>query len=269
MKKQTKSNLQNTFFTAIAAIAFLFAASSFAMAQAKYKVGDRVECDYYGSGKYEKGTILPFSKTDEPDAANYFYRVKLDSAPNDEKGIICQLKILRPSSEAPKAGNQAETSAQPTARQETVQTTRTQAREDKDGTLLADRELLECPIEQKPARNGTSPQPELLKKVIRCLWEQPAKKGLDGAVTADIDAFQIGAPRKWRPFLDLGNGNASTIVHPVEVKYTLKTFYRRETQVQQNTDIFDCYVNLMHKWECGVSKRIKRGEIKTIPVSNK
>jgi hypothetical protein len=56
MKKQTKSNWRTIVFAAIAAIVFMFAASSPASAQTTYKVGDRIEVMM--SGKWNEAKVL-------------------------------------------------------------------------------------------------------------------------------------------------------------------------------------------------------------------
>lgn len=138
--------------------------------------------------------------------------------------------------------------------------------EDADGTVLADREILDCDLKQPAARNGSAPPPELMKTLIRCLWEKPAKPEMDGAETIDISEFQIGRPRKWVPLEDLGSGNLATVVYPILATWTNKTFYRTRTVVQTNVGEFTCYVNAYSKWECGSSHRIKDGDIKNIRV---
>lgn len=82
-------------FIAIAAVAFLFAATSFAAAQTqKYKVGDRVECDYLQNGKFEKGTVVPFFNTDL-DKSGRWYRVRLDGW-SVHNTMECMATHLRP-----------------------------------------------------------------------------------------------------------------------------------------------------------------------------
>lgn len=94
MKKQTKSNWQNTAFTIIASVAFVFALSCQAAAQeATFKVGDRIECDPTAMGRWEKGTVIPYNKYDRP-PTNY-YRVRLDSDPDKEEGMTCTTKYMR------------------------------------------------------------------------------------------------------------------------------------------------------------------------------
>lgn len=52
MTEGTNSNRRARLFAALAALVLIFAAHSVAVAQAKYKPGDKVECETTGSGKY-------------------------------------------------------------------------------------------------------------------------------------------------------------------------------------------------------------------------
>ena len=51
MKKQIKTSWQTVVFATIA-FAFLLATNSFVVAQGKFKIGDRVECDWLQNGKF-------------------------------------------------------------------------------------------------------------------------------------------------------------------------------------------------------------------------
>lgn len=136
---------------------------------------------------------------------------------------------------------------------------------DEHGTLSADRPLLSCPVEQESVKPGARPNPKVIAEVIRCLWEKPAPKGMDGAATIDLGPLQIGTPRKWNPRSDLGSGNLDTDVYPVKTKYTWKTFYRMKTVVRESLAIFNCYVNAFGEWQCGLAQTIKDGESVSIP----
>jgi len=57
LKNQTR-------ITVLALAVFMLVASSNIAAQARYKVGDRVECDFNATGNYGKGTISPFLEGD-------------------------------------------------------------------------------------------------------------------------------------------------------------------------------------------------------------
>ena len=130
---------------------------------------------------------------------------------------------------------------------------------------LADREIVDCTIEQEQVKPTAAPQPALLRKLIQCLFERKAPAGMTGAKTMDISAFQIGTARKWRPLEDIGSGNLKTMVYPVKVSWTEKTFYETYTQQIDNISMFQCYVNAVGEWECSLAQRIKESEIKRIP----
>lgn len=221
-------------------------------ASVKYKVGQRVECDP-NWGKYYKGTIASVARED------WMYRVKFDYDGTSDTlnlELPCLVKQMRPlqASEKNTPKTDAGSNAGP-------------RKQDRPGdfTYLADREILECPIEQTQARNGAAPNGELLKKVIRCLYERRAPAGMTGAKTVDVTAFQIGAVRKWRPLDDIGSGKIGTNVYPIKVSWTEKTFYESYTQQIDSISIFNCYINAVGEWECGLGQRIKDGEIKRIP----
>src|SRR5207253_8144819 len=97
---------------------------------------------------------------------------------------------------------------------------------DAKGTVLAVRELLDCEHLNHSGKNGSPPSAELAKKMIRCIYEKPSEPGMDGACTKDITDFTLGAPHKWRVYEDMGQGNANTLVYPIQVKWNQKTFYR-------------------------------------------
>lgn len=137
---------------------------------------------------------------------------------------------------------------------------------DKDNTLSADRPIISCPITQPTVKNGNKPNPDLLKKLIRCKkGELEASKGYDGAVTVEVTGIQIGTPRKWDYNRDLGNGSTSTVVYPVKATYTIKTFYRKRTLVSENwIRIINFYVNAFGEWASGSEENVKSGVSKEI-----
>ena len=125
-------------------------------------------------------------------------------------------------------------------------------RVDENNTVLADRELLDCAHLNHAGRNGSPPPVELLKKLIRCLYEKPSPVGSDGATTMDITSFTIGAPHRWRLYEDMGQGTANTLVYPVHVKWNMKTFHRTtNTQVTGNEGTFSCFADADNLWQCG------------------
>lgn len=120
------------------------------------------------------------------------------------------------------------------------------------GTVLANRELLDCDNLKHSGRNGSPPPPELMKKLIRCLFEKPSPVGQDGATTMDITEFTIGAPHRWRDTIDSGQGTANTLVYPVHVKWNTKKFlHDRNDQVTDAEGTFTCFADAVNLWQCG------------------
>jgi hypothetical protein len=141
-------------------------------------------------------------------------------------------------------------------------------RVDDNGTVLADRELLDCENLKHNGRNGSPPPVELAKKLIRCLYEKPSQPGMDGATTMDITEFTIGAPHRWRVYVDMGQGTANTLVYPVQVKWTMKTFYRtRNVLTTDKEGPFTCFADATSLWQCGSSTGSRKdGKVQEILV---
>lgn len=228
---------------------------------AKFQPGDRVECDTTNIGNWYKGTVLPFKENDNPDlekdkSGKYFYihRVRLDNeASTRPAGGMCftdRTRLL--------AGD--------AARPLPVDRSVGEVTVDRDNTLSADRPVLDCPVEQTPVRNGARPNVELLKKITRCdKGETPASKGYDGAVTVDVTAVQIAAPRQWIYDRDI-SGKPGTVIYPVRVTYTVKTFYRNRTLVEENwVRTINFYVNDFGEWQSGSEEPIRSPKSKEIP----
>ncbi len=227
-----------------------------------YKLGDRVECDP-NWGKYYKGTIVKVARE------GWQYRIKFDydgSSATLNMELPCMVKQMRPLQPTDPAAT--EPARKNPAPQDT--SPRKDDRKPKgdgpvDFTYLADREPLDCPISQTQVGANARPDVELLKKVIRCLYERRAPAGITGAKTVDITAFQIGTSRAWRPLQDIGNGNLQTTVYPVKASWTEKTFHESFTQQIDIIGMFNCYVNAVGEWECGSTQRIKESDIKRTP----
>src|SRR5690606_30649214 len=81
---------------------------------------------------------------------------------------------------------------------------------------------IECPVPQKAGNRKFNP--ELVKKLIRCLYE---KTSAIEPVRIDISNMQVGQPRAWRVLDDIGNGRKGTQVYPVKVTYRWITYYAR------------------------------------------
>jgi len=140
---------------------------------------------------------------------------------------------------------------------------------DANDTVLADREVLDCEHFQQPsARNGSPLPAELAKKLIRCaLNEHPSPAGGQGATAVNISEFSVGAPRRWNLWTDTGiAATAETIVYPVRVKYSKKSFYREQNMmIADREQLFTCYVE-MDGWVCGPGQVLKEGEKRQIQV---
>jgi hypothetical protein len=130
--------------------------------------------------------------------------------------------------------------------------------------------ILACPVAQ-PAKASAKPNPKLLAKLIRCLFEKKADPGMDGAVKIDVQTLKVG---KSRPFIpatngtgDLGNGGPGTIVWPVKVTWRWTTYYNSSRQVSDNISVFNCLLNTFDEWECGLAQRIKDGPLRSLPAA--
>ena len=217
----------------------------------KFKPGDRVECDKALIGDYEKGTVMPFRKTDFMDGERY--RVRMDGmAGVASDGLLCRVTHMRLI-----GGGKPSKPDKPDAK----------VTEDEDGTLSADRPILACPVAQTPSRNGSAPNAEVIKKAFRCqAGEKPASKGLDGAVTIDVSALQVGSPRLWDRLRDMGGGvPGKTTVYPLKITYTEKTFYRAKTMVIDRVYILNYFVNGLGEWRYGSGEEIKSSGYRDIP----
>ena len=234
----------------LAAIAFTFAAGSYAAVQAQYKVGDRVECAITGTGKHwMKGTIAPFAPNDfgpggEPDGSWFHFKA-------DANGVEypCKPEHIRPLSGAKPtaAANQVKAAPQPEAAED----------EDKADTPAAG-DFLDCPIEQKQVKNGSRPDAELAKKIIRCSKGEKADPKGEGSVKVDVASVQIGAARPWSYSQDIGNAKPGSMVYPVKATYTVSTIYHTATEVSANwIRIINFYVNAFGEWQTGSEEPVK------------
>jgi len=250
-----------------AAVLCLFVLAPFAEAQevkTDYKLGDRVECFVWG--KHYKGTIVNVARE------GWMYRIKFDydgTSDTLNMELPCLVKQMRPLQPT----DPGATATTGPARKNPAPLDTGAKRDDRkpkgdgpvDFTYLADREPLDCPISQTQVGANARPDAELLKKVIRCLYERRAPAGITGAKTVDITAFQIGASRAWRPLQDIGNGNLQTTVYPIKASWTEKTFHESFTQQIDVIGMFNCYVNAVGEWECGSTQRIKESDAKRTP----
>ncbi len=256
MKNPSFNRRRQLFWATIAAVFLMFIGNSTAQAQVKYKSGDRVECDSTETGKWwTKGMIMPFQKGDfgggqEPDGS--WYRFKADY-----NGVEypCKPAFIRP------------IAAAKTDDPNKVGETERNDKQMPENETLADGDFLECPVEQKQVKNGARPNVELVKKIIRCKkGEKAVEAGDEGAVKVEISAVQIGASRPWSYSQDSGNAKPGTPVYPVKATYTVKTFYRNATEVEEGwVRILNFYVNAFGEWQIGSEETIKGGKFKRIP----
>ena len=192
------------------------------------------------------GNVLPFNPGDQPDGS--WYPVKADS---NKVAYPCKIEHIRPIR-----------SAQATAPQNSVPTN---PGVNEDNNIPSD-DFVDCPIEQKQVKNGARPDPELLKKIIRCKkGEKAVEKGDEGAVKVDVSAVQIGTARPWSPSRDSGNGKAGTIVYPVKATYNITTYYRIATEVEEGwIRILNFYVNAFGEWQIGSEETVRAPKVKRI-----
>src|SRR5215831_9236011 len=176
----------------------------------QFKPGDRVEIDVIMAGApersiYKKGTV---TAVDEKDKS---YVVDVDPLPGrmPQSYRIPVRDYARYWIRAAAGG--AAAGPAPVVTSERL-------RADENGTVLADREMLDCEHLTHSGRNGTPLPVELAKKLIRCTIERPSQPGMDGAQIMDITEFTPGAARRWKLYEDMGQGSLNTVVYPVQVK---------------------------------------------------
>jgi hypothetical protein len=224
-------------------VAFFLIGQANGQQQMQFKVGDRVEIDVIMAGSpersiYKKGTV---TAVDEKDRS---YVVDIDPLPGK---LPQQYRI--PVRDYGKYWIRA-VAGGTTRTAPTIATDR--LRIDENGTVLADREILDCEHLAHTGRNG-SPLPfELAKKLIRCTIERPSQPGMDGAQIMDITEFAPGAARRWKLYEDMGQGSLNTLVYPVHVRWNQKTFYRtRNLAITDKEGMFTCFVDNTGVWQCG------------------
>ncbi len=232
---------------------------------AQFKVGDRVEVDELNVSTsspasmqlWKKGTVTA-----------------IDTRPGYRPGYVIQID--------PEPGQLPKTHWVPITRNSTeriwiratggtapkIETDKLHV--DKNNTVLADREPLDCSSFKQPAaRNGSALPVDLAKKLVRCaLGENPSPQGGEGASTVDISTFQVGAPRRWNLRIDTGaGGTPETIVYPVRAKYSTKTFHLEQNIVVTDREqMFACSVQI-GEWVCGPDQVLKEGQQTRIQVA--
>jgi hypothetical protein len=231
---------------------------------AQFKVGDRVEVDILHVSTsspedmqvWKKGTV---TEIDMRPGYRPNYAIQLDPLPG-QLPESTRIPVTRNATE--RVWIRSGGGAAPKIETEKL-------RVDENDTVLANREVLDCGHrDQPPARNGSPLPPEEAKKLIRCaLGEHPSPAGGQGATTVDITQFAIGAPRRWNLRTDTGaGGTADTMVYPVRVKYTTKSFYREQNKVTSDREqLFACHVDV-GRWICGPDQVLKEGQQTRIQV---
>lgn len=245
---------------AVLCVMFTTASRSADAQSPKFKEGDRVEVDtthvdvLHGGNpafqSWSKGTITKVDTTYQR------YIIQLDPLP----GKLPVMHSIPMYDEA--CCIRAFGGAAPTVKSEKL-------RVDENGTVLADRELLDCDNLKHDGRNGQPLPVELAKKLIRCLYEKASPVGQDGATTMDIVEFSPGAARRWILYQDQGQGTPNTLVYPVHVKYNVKTFYRSRNVVTTGKEMtFTCFADATNLWQCGfASGPNKEGKKEEIMVT--
>ena len=221
----------------------------------RYRVGDRVEIDTIQQtdptrGIWKKATAV------EVNVANQIYFFAVD-APVGKIPQVFGIGIRSPQLYI-RAVHGVDSGPQ---------TLTKKRHEAPNGTVLADRATVSCDTRQRTSKNGSTPSPELMKRLIQCLWEKPSEVSGEGAQTVDILTFQGETRRKWAPFQDIGNGRVGTYVYPFKATWTLKNFYRTRATVQTDESVFACFVNTAsQEWECGLAETLKEGSVKEFQI---
>jgi len=223
-----------------------------ALAQYRWNTGDRVMCNPVSPAPqheqwYQAGTVLPFKPGDGQDGS--WFRVKADA---DGRELYCPIGQVRPGAGAPARQAQGPAGAPRPMTAPTGAQTRTD---------IQPPGLLKCPITQTPVKNGAAPNPELLKRIIRCAkGEKPVAPTTEGAVSVDGVTVQIGQPRAWSYRQDAGNGQAGTRVWPVRASYDVRTHYW--AAVEESTGwirVLNFYVDPFGEWKIGSEESIRGG----------
>jgi len=232
-----KQKLFSAFVCTMFAITMMAVSASAQTTQPKFKAGDRVEVNNsHGQGAWQKGTIL------QVNTKSGAYAVQLDPLPG-----AAPLTINVPIYWDAQGYVRSFAGAAPIIPVDKL-------RVDGNNTVLADRDTLDCQSVKATGRNGAAPPEDLAKKLIRCLYEKPSPAGQDGATTMDITDYTLGAPHRWRVYLDLGQGDANTLVYPIHVRWNQKTFYReRNVATADKEATFTCYADTTNNWKCGIA----------------
>jgi hypothetical protein len=103
-----------------------------------------------------------------------------------------------------------------------------------------------------PDGDGKTANEKVFRGVIRQLWEKPADKGMDGAVTIQFEKMTIGAPRAWRPTAtdSYSQADPKKPIYPVRVAFSTCTDYRTAISMRQMERIYDCFTHKTGGIQC-------------------
>ena len=199
-----------------------------------FNVGDRVEVDALGIGKWEPGVVIAENSES--------YLVRTDplrpGMPYGEYTIPktgAWVDRIRPSN-APLPDAQKPDKRKPTG-------------------------ILDCPITK--GIYGENLSVPTAKKMVRCLIEY--YEGDDYASRVDIKQFKVGKPRLWNPYNDIGQGTRDTLVYPIKVTAVQLEWTKGWVTERRWLRIYDCYYSTLDEWRCGLSERIKEWPSVTRP----
>ena len=197
-----------------------------AAAAQDFNVGDRVEVDALGIGKWEPGVVIA------ENAESYLVRTDplRPGMPYGEYTIPqtgAWVDRIRPST-VPLPDAQKPDKRKPTG-------------------------ILDCPITE--GIYGKNLSVPTAKKMVRCLLEY--FEGDDYASRVDIKQFKVGKPRLWNPYNDIGPGTRDTLVYPIKVDATQLWWTKASVEERRWLRIYSCYYSTLDEWKCGLSERIK------------
>ena len=79
--------------------------------------------------------------------------------------------------------------------------------------------------------------------------------------------MQVASPRPRDRLLAMNGGTPrTTVVYPVKMKYSVKTFYRSRTDVNDDwIRVYNVFVNGFGEWQFGSAENIEGPDIKNVP----
>lgn len=133
---------------------------------------------------------------------------------------------------------------------------------------VARAEILDCPVTQTAVAADAKPDVELFKQLVRCKkGEKGVPAGSEGAVTVEVSALKVGAPRPWSYRQDAGSGQEGTMVYPVKATYTVRTHYRAATEIEADwMRILNFYVDGFGEWQIGSEEPVKSPSSSRVPT---